>query len=346
MQTLPHDFISRSPDISRTCSKAPAPPSPSPRPASPQPTATMSAFAAPTSVTVSTFTRAPAAASCARRSPRAPAPARMSATYPYSPKVDEFFARDVTRQYIAKACPTGVPPIQCIEGSTFDAPYEARTLKRQAQLRFRQLPTAVKVHNMYETRREALIACHGCSHEESRVLGNPMLAAAMVLGKAESDRACSRYMRPSGKAEEVMVKSVENYYMKAVNPGGVFSTACTDGQAKYEAYLSQVRGKAAQFRSGQYSKAAKAGAAYAARKRATARNHICLYEDGLYNRYPMMAGSIRPSFGYYCMLALMLFFPGRSHAYGPVLDDDDMWTNRCVFFLSFVLSFSLFFSSS
>lgn len=35
-----------------------------------------------------------------------------------------------------------------IEGNTFDAPYESRTLKRQSQLRYRQMPTSVKVHNM------------------------------------------------------------------------------------------------------------------------------------------------------------------------------------------------------
>ena len=32
---------------------------------------------------------------------------------------------------------------------------------------------------------------------------------------------------------------------------------------------------------------------------AIARNHICVYEDGLYSKYPRMAGSIRPVFGYY-----------------------------------------------
>lgn len=125
------------------------------------------------------------------------------------------------------------------------------------------------------------------------------MASAMLVGKAESDRACNRYIQSSGPVEDMMCRSVENNYMKAVNPSGVFSTACTDGQARYEAYLMAVRGKATEYRAGQYSPAAKAGAAYAARKRATARNHVCVYEDGLYNKYPRMAGSIRPSFGYY-----------------------------------------------
>ncbi|CDF35779.1 unnamed protein product [Chondrus crispus] len=317
MQTLPHKFSSKItstparyllemtsptsiPSHSHLASPTLLPrsllPLPSPGQRQPPPHRIMFAFTTPTALSVSNFHPSPRRTTSPRRAHHATP--RMS-TYRYSPTVDEFFARDVTRQYIAKACPTGEPPLQCIEGNTFDAPYESRTLKRQAQLRYRQLPTAVKVHNMYETRREALIACHGCSHEEARVLNNPMMATAMIVGQAESTRACSRYIRAAGKDEDVMVRSVENVYMKAVNPGGVFSTACTDGQAKYEAYLSQVRGKAAEFRSRQYSKAAKAGAAYAARKRATARTHICVYEDGLYNKYPKMAGSMRPSFGYY-----------------------------------------------
>lgn len=232
---------------------------------------------------------------------------RMGAdAYPYSPIVDEFFAKDVTKQYIAKACPTGVPPLQCIEGTTSDAPYELRTLKRQSQLRYRQLPTSVKVHNMYEARKNAIIACHGCSHEEERVVSNPLLANAMTFGQAESNRACNRNIVSSGPAEDMMCRSVENIYMKAVNGSGVFSTACTDGQAKYEAYLCAVRGKATEFRANQYSKAQKAGAAFAARKQAIARNHICVYEDKLYSRYPRLAGSMRPEFGYYSKLTSLI----------------------------------------
>lgn len=174
-----------------------------------------------------------------------------------------------------------------------------RTTKRQMQLRYRQLPAAVKVRQMYETRKAALAACHGCSHEENRVLGNPALAASMALGKAEADRSCNRYIESSGPVEDMMCRSVENVYMKAVNGGGVFSVACTDGQAKYEAYEAQVRGGSVAFRAKQYSPAAAEGAKFAARKRAIAANHICVYEDGLYSKYPRMAGSMRPANGYF-----------------------------------------------
>lgn len=289
----------------------------------------MTAFVPVTPLSTSSLTPTKASSSfvtpltSARVSRNAAGP-RMS-MHPYSTVVDEFFARDVTRQYVAKACPTGVPPIQCIEGSTSSAPYDLRTLKRQSQLRYRQLPTAVKIHNMYETRKEALIACHGCSHEEDRVLNNPIMASAMLLGKAESERSCNRYIESSGLAEDAMCRSVENIYMKAVNPGGVFSPACTDGQAKYEAYLMAVRGKATAFRAAQYSPAAKAGAAFAARKRATARNHICVYEDKLYNKFPRMAGSMRPSFGYYGKLldlCIRLISVGSGHPFASCVLTD------------------------
>lgn len=239
-------------------------------------------------------------ASSSRPLPSA-APARVTMVAPagYSARVDEFFANDVRRQYIAKACPSGVATRQCIEGTTSSEPYDSRTLKRQSQLRFRQLPISVQVHNMYENRKNALIACHGCSHEEERVLSNPALAASMLLGQAEADKACSRYMVPNSEAEKSMVRSVENTYMKAVNPGGVFSTACTDGQAKYEAYLASVRGGSVAFRAKQYSPAEAAHAKFAARKRAVARTHVCNTEDKQYVDFPMVAGSMRPAFGYY-----------------------------------------------
>lgn len=217
-----------------------------------------------------------------------------------SPVVDEFFAKDVRRQYIAKSQGgLGVPSLQCVEATTFDEAWDSRTLKRQSELRYRRLPVAVKIHNMYETRKNALIAAHGCTHEENRVLNNPRMAAAMLLGQAEANRACNRYIESADPAEDMMCRSVENIYMKAVNGSGVFSTACTDGQAKYEAYLNQVRCGSTAFRAKQYSVGQREGAKFAARKMAIARNHICLYEDSLYSKFPRMAGSIRPAFGYY-----------------------------------------------
>lgn len=200
------------------------------------------------------------------------------------------------RQYVQKACPSGVPPIQCIEGATADQPYAARTLKRQSQLRYRQLPTSVRVHNYYEMRKAAIVAAHGCSHEEGRVIQYPAMASAYVLGQAEASKACVRYFDPAGPAEVAMKRSVENLYKKAVNPSGVFSTACTDGQAKYEAYLMQLRGKSAEFRAKQYSVGEREAMKYAARKQAlSAKGHDCSAEEVIFSKFPIVASAMRPS---------------------------------------------------
>lgn len=206
----------------------------------------------------------------------------------------------VQRQYIEKACPTGEPPLQCIEGVTSDQPYAARTLKRQSELRYFQQPQAVKSHNFFELRRAAIVAAHGCNHEEGRVVAYPKMAAAMLIGQAEADRACSRYFSPGTPAEKHMLRSVESQYMKAVNGSGVFGTACTDGQARYEAYLMQQRGLSAQFRAKQYPTAAKEAMKFAARKQAFAKKtHGCSYEENLFSKFPIVASAMRPTIGYY-----------------------------------------------
>lgn len=211
-------------------------------------------------------------------------------------------ASSVHRQYISLACPTGEPPLQCIEGATADQPYALRTLKRQSELRYFQQPTSVKVHNFYEMRQAALSATHGCSHEEARVLAYPKMAAAYVLGQAEANKACSRYFEATTPTEIAMKRSVDNLYMKAVNPGGVFATACTDGQTKYEAYLMQVRGKSTEFRAKQYSAAQKAAMRFASTKQAlTQKGHDCSYEETIFCKYPIVAASMRPSKLWLCL---------------------------------------------
>jgi len=101
---------------------------------------------------------------------------------------------------------------------------------------------------MYETRRNALIAARVCTREENRVLNNPVMASAMLLGQNEANRSYNRYIEGSDPAEDMMCRSVENIYLKAVNGSGMFSTACTDGQAKYESYLNKVRCGSTAFR--------------------------------------------------------------------------------------------------
>jgi hypothetical protein len=78
------------------------------------------------------------------------APAVTMAASGYNPRVDAFFAQDVRKQYIAKACPSGVPSLQCIEGTTASEPYDLRTLKRQSQLRYRQVCCYIQCGGHFE----------------------------------------------------------------------------------------------------------------------------------------------------------------------------------------------------
>lgn len=157
-----------------------------------------------------------------------------------------------------------------------------------------------------------------------------MLAAAISLGNVEANRACKRYIQSSGKAEDMLCRSADNMYSRAMNGSGVFSTACTDGQAKGEAYLAKVRAGSTVFRVNQYSPIAKASAEYGARKFAKSRKPVCLYKGGLYTKYSRLAGSLRPDFGYYSMFV----------AYQPFLCAAKLWrsclTRKNIFlFLSY-----------
>lgn len=220
--------------------------------------------------------------------------------YPYSPQVDEYFAKSVMKKCIQKACPTGVAPIQCIEGTTFYEPYEARTLKRQSQLRYRQMSKGSKLKAMYINRQRAIIIANGCSHEESQIVNNPMMARALIMGKYESERACSRYITPKNKVDACLARSSFNYFGRMISGRGTFSTATTNGQAKYEAYLSSVRAGSVEFRKKQYSTAQKLAANYASIKAVMSRKTICLFKTSVYTPYPAYSASmITPYTGFY-----------------------------------------------
>lgn len=210
----------------------------------------------------------------------------------YSNVVDKFFANDIRRQYMAKgALPD--PPLTAVQGSNSDAPHALRAAARENELRYRQLPVAVRLHNMYESRRQALSACTGFSSEEERVLANPMLASAMAVGKAEADRSCIDYIESSGAVEDYLCNAVEKGYVATPKPPGL------DDPAAYDGYQRDMRLRTEELRTKQHTTAEKLGAAFAARKVAFSPNQICAYDDDLYSLYPRLAGSMRPGYGYY-----------------------------------------------
>lgn len=248
----------------------------------------------------STFTTPAAAATCAlpARPARAARPAAVTMGV-----ADDYMAASVIRQYKAAAVPGGVYTPQCTEGSVPGDADAKRVYATTQAFRARQATPRAAAANRFETRRRALVAAHGCSHEESRVVAFPSMAANMVIGQAEALRACSRYQLPASTAEKYMAAAVERTYAAIQCPTGEF-TVCTDGAAKGEADAARVAGGSAAYRARTLSTGAKAQGRYNAAAYATAQyGHGCGYEEALFAAYPAVAGAMRPSTGAYAAAA-------------------------------------------
>ena len=102
-------------------------------------------------------------------------------------KADEFFARSVTMQYKAFACPNGEYTTQCREGSVKQEAFEKRAMALSAQFRARQASPAAKARAIFENRRHAIIAAGGCDHEEKLFTRFPQLSAAYTHGQTEAE---------------------------------------------------------------------------------------------------------------------------------------------------------------
>lgn len=215
-------------------------------------------------------------------------------------KADEYFARSVTMQYKAFACPTGVYDTQCAEGSVKGAAYEKRAMALSAQFRAKQRSPAAKARELYENRRHAIIESQMCQHEEDLFNRFPRLSSAYVLGKSEAMRTCSRYVNAETVVEEYMAASVDKQMKKRAVPGGVYSPACTEGNQKGQAEQARVAALATAYRSAQKSEGKVRQERYNAAK--YGRDHFaqdCHHEQVQFAKYPAAAASMRStSYGY------------------------------------------------
>jgi len=263
----------------------------------------MAAFvgsAAGAAVGAKAFTSPVAPATCALPTRRSPAPAVAAPTMSV---VDDYMAASVIRQYKAAAVPGGVYTPQCTEGAVPGDAEAKRVYAITQAFRARQSTARAAAANRFETRRRGIIAAHGCSHEEGRVVAFPSMAANMVIGQAEALRACSRYQVPASKAEKYMADAVERQYAAIQCPTGEF-TVCTDGAAKGEADAARVAGGSTAFRARTLSTGAKAQGRFNAQAYATTQyGHGCGYEEALFAAYPAVAGAMRPSTGAYAAAA-------------------------------------------
>lgn len=278
----------------------------------------MAAFvgtAAGAALGASTFTAPAAAAACALPARPARAAARPAAVR--MGVVDDYMAASVIRQYKAAAVPGGVYTPQCTEGSVPGDADAKRTYATTQAFRARQATPRAAAANRFETRCRALIAAHGCSHEEARVVAFPSMAANMVIGQAEALRACSRYQTPASAAEKYMAAAVERTYAAVQCPTGEF-TVCTDGAAKGEADAARVAGGSAAYRARTLSTGAKAQGRFNAAAYATAQyGHGCGYEEALFAAYPAVAGAMRPATGAYAAAAAPVGSAGGTRVVVP-----------------------------
>mmetsp|Transcript_10750 Transcript_10750/g.22850 ORF Transcript_10750/g.22850 Transcript_10750/m.22850 type:complete len:297 (-) Transcript_10750:157-1047(-) len=215
-------------------------------------------------------------------------------------KADDFFARSVTMQYKAFACPTGVYSVQCAEGSVKGAAHEKRAMSASAAYRLSQAPAAFKAHALFENRKHAIIASHGCQHEEDLFVRYPKLAAAYVMGQKEAARSCSRYVEPESIEEEFMAAAVDKQMKMRGAPFGVYSLSCAEANQKGQAEQARVAALAVAFRSTQKSESERTGERYAASK--YARDHFghgCEHEEQEFNKFPACGAAMRSSaYGY------------------------------------------------
>ena len=209
---------------------------------------------------------------------------------------DKYMAECITKQYKMTAAPYGTYNLQCTEGTIRGQADYARSLALSAQFRMKQRSTAQKFGDFCETRRKAMIAANGCNYEENLITKYPISARAFVIGGSEAKGVCVRYARGSTAAEEYMTSSVDKQMKFKAVPRGVYDVLCNDGNAKDVAEYKRVQSLAVRYRSNQLSKVVKEGVKFESAKYARDFfGHGCDYEEKMFNKYPAVAASMRPS---------------------------------------------------
>nr|ATG31134.1 LR gamma8 [Griffithsia pacifica]5Y6P_hY Chain hY, LR_gamma8 [Griffithsia pacifica]5Y6P_hZ Chain hZ, LR_gamma8 [Griffithsia pacifica]5Y6P_ly Chain ly, LR_gamma8 [Griffithsia pacifica]5Y6P_lz Chain lz, LR_gamma8 [Griffithsia pacifica] len=215
---------------------------------------------------------------------------------PGAQPADQYMANCIVKQYKAMATPTGVYTTQCTEGVVRGQAEEARNAALSAAFRMKQRSSAQKFGDFCESRRMAVIGAHGCSYEESLLTKFPAAARAYTTASSEAKGNCVRYADGTSPAETYMAACVDKQMKFRSVPMGVYDVLCSDGNTKGVAEYKRVSAMSVRFRSNQMSTLYKMQAKY--NNAAYARNyfgHGCSYEENLFNKYPAVSASMRPS---------------------------------------------------
>lgn len=209
---------------------------------------------------------------------------------------DRYMAECIRKQYKQTAAPLGTYTTQCTEGVISGQAEEARNMALSSSFRMIQRTAAQKFGDFCETRRKAVIAAHGCTYEENLLSRFPVAARAYVTSGSEARGNCVRYAEGTSVQETYMASCVDKQMKFRAVPYGVYDVLCSDGNTKGVAEFKRVQAMSAVFRSKQMSPNFMLQAKY--NNAAYARDffgHGCSYEEDLFNKYPAVSASMRPS---------------------------------------------------
>lgn len=209
---------------------------------------------------------------------------------------DKYMAECITKQYKMTAAPYGVYNVQCTEGTIRGQADYARSLSLSAEFRLKQRSSAQKFGDFCETRRKAIIAAHGCTYEEKLLDKFPISARTYVRAGSEAKNTCIRYSEGTSVEEKYMADCVDKQMKFRSAVSGVYDVMCCDGNAKDVPEFKRVQALAARFRANQLPKGVKEAVKFDSAK--YARDyfaHECSYEEALFNKYPAVSASMRPS---------------------------------------------------
>nr|5Y6P_44 Chain 44, LR_gamma5 [Griffithsia pacifica]5Y6P_C2 Chain C2, LR_gamma5 [Griffithsia pacifica]5Y6P_D2 Chain D2, LR_gamma5 [Griffithsia pacifica]5Y6P_T8 Chain T8, LR_gamma5 [Griffithsia pacifica]5Y6P_Y9 Chain Y9, LR_gamma5 [Griffithsia pacifica]5Y6P_Z5 Chain Z5, LR_gamma5 [Griffithsia pacifica]5Y6P_aZ Chain aZ, LR_gamma5 [Griffithsia pacifica]5Y6P_bZ Chain bZ, LR_gamma5 [Griffithsia pacifica]5Y6P_c3 Chain c3, LR_gamma5 [Griffithsia pacifica]5Y6P_c8 Chain c8, LR_gamma5 [Griffithsia pacifica len=239
---------------------------------------------------------------------RSPVPSGAATVYGYVgrgnisvilAKADEYMAKSVRKQYLAKSNPYGTFGVQCTEGSVKFAADFSRIRALNAEFRAKLGSASKKTFDMYENRKNAISNSHGCHHEETQFVGYKGVSSMYNVSKSEASGSCSRYASPETVVEAAMLRFMDIQVKMAANPTGVYNISCNEGAARGQAEDVRVAALNAAFRQGQKSLGKLLDEKYQQKKQGYSFAHGCNYEEGLINKYPALGAAFRSkSYGY------------------------------------------------
>nr|AAB37302.1 gamma 31 kDa subunit of phycoerythrin precursor [Aglaothamnion neglectum] len=209
-------------------------------------------------------------------------------------KADTYMAQCVKKQYLAMANPMGTFGVQCTEGSVKFAAEVARVRSLSADYRQKMSSPSKAAFDMYENRKAAIVAAHGCHYEEGYFVDYKKVTSTYNTAKSEAAGTCFKYASPETVEEAAMVRYMDITQNNFANPSGVYNMSCNEGSVRGQAEDIRVAALNAQYRQAQKSTNKLMDEKYQQKKAGYAAAHGCTYEEGLISTYAAIGAAFRP----------------------------------------------------